>query len=80
MGVVFVSRFLHNEMMFAVAQKKYVYVYDHTGMELHRLKDMRDVNALTFLPYHFLLVSAVRKLEMTVCCCRSCDGLEEFVS
>ncbi len=52
-------RFLHNEMMYAVAQKRYLYIYDHTGMELHCLKEHSHVNRLTFLPYHFLLVSAV---------------------
>ena len=46
-------------MMFAVAQKRYLYIYDHSGMELHCLKQHSHINALTFLPYHFLLVSAV---------------------
>lgn len=49
--------FLHDESMYALAQKKYVYIYDNAGVELHCLRNHVDVNSLAFLPYHFLLVS-----------------------
>ncbi|GIL70431.1 hypothetical protein Vretimale_3566 [Volvox reticuliferus] len=49
--------FLHNETFFAAAQKKYVYVYDKRGLEVHCLQDHTLVNALDFLPHHFLLTS-----------------------
>lgn len=51
-------KYCHNDQMFAVAQKKYVFMYDKTGTEIHRLKQHVEATLLDFLPYHFLLVSA----------------------
>nr|DAD45978.1 TPA_asm: hypothetical protein HUJ06_004208 [Nelumbo nucifera] len=49
--------FLHNELFFAVAQKKYPYIYDRNGIELHCLKEHGAVVKLQFLKNHFLLAS-----------------------
>jgi U3 small nucleolar RNA-associated protein 7 len=38
-----------------VAQRKYAYIYDQAGTELHRLEHMNTPLALDFLPFHFLL-------------------------
>lgn len=47
-----------DNQFYAVAQKKHVYIYDHTGAEIHKLKDHIDVTALEYLPFHYLLASA----------------------
>jgi U3 small nucleolar RNA-associated protein 7 len=49
--------FLHNELFFAAAQKKYTYIYNRDGTELHCLKEHGPVLKLQFLKNHFLLAS-----------------------
>ncbi|KIP05890.1 hypothetical protein PHLGIDRAFT_107647 [Phlebiopsis gigantea 11061_1 CR5-6] len=49
--------FLHDHSHYAVAQKKYVFIYDRDGVELHRLKSHIEPTRLEFLPYHWLLAS-----------------------
>ncbi|OVA17891.1 WD40 repeat [Macleaya cordata] len=49
--------FLHNELYFAAAQKKYPYIYNREGTELHCLKEHGAVQKLQFLKNHFLLAT-----------------------
>jgi U3 small nucleolar RNA-associated protein 7 len=50
-------KWLHNETMFALAQRKYVYIYDRECMEIHRLTNHTEALKLDYLRYHFLLTS-----------------------
>lgn len=50
--------FLSDQHMFAVAQKKHLFIYDSQGIELHQMRDHTEPAHLAYLPYHFLLASA----------------------
>ncbi|KAI6241421.1 hypothetical protein M3Y99_00370100 [Aphelenchoides fujianensis] len=58
-------KWLHNENMFAAAQKRWTYVYDRNGTELHCIKSLFEVHSLEFLPRHFLLVGLSKTDQLT---------------
>ena len=53
-------KFLQNDSMFAVGQNDYLYIYDNQGIELHSLDYIPSPIFLEYLPFHFLLVSALK--------------------
>lgn len=52
------SKWLHNELYFALAQDDCVFVYDNVGTELHAVREMKNTKLLEFLPFHFLLAGS----------------------
>lgn len=52
------ATFLHSDLFFAAAQRKYAYIYDSSGAQLHVLRNHREPGVLCFLPHHLLLASA----------------------
>lgn len=54
---IYDSCYLHNHSMYAVSQRKYVYIYDNNGLELHCLQNHLNTRQIQYLPYHFLLSS-----------------------
>jgi U3 small nucleolar RNA-associated protein 7 len=43
------ARWLHSNQYFAVAQKKYTYIYDHNGVEIHCLRKHLEVTREQYL-------------------------------
>lgn len=50
--------YLVDHSMYAVAQKKYVYMYTKEGSELHILSSMAHMDRLAYLPKHMLLAAS----------------------
>ena len=49
--------FLHDDQLLATAQRKYVYIYNNKGAEVHLLKNLQNIRVLDFLPQHMLLTA-----------------------
>jgi len=60
-------KFLHNENMIAVAQQKYLYIYDGLGTELHRLKSHVEPLHLGMISFVKLLMYRIFTLPLSSC-------------
>lgn len=61
--------YLHSHHHVAVAQNRHVFIYDQDLVEIHRLSALIEPAFLEFLPYHWLLVSAVRIYSLSAAKC-----------
>eukprot|EP01063_Lacrimia_lanifica_P020475 TRINITY_DN27776_c0_g1_i1.p1 TRINITY_DN27776_c0_g1~~TRINITY_DN27776_c0_g1_i1.p1 ORF type:complete len:658 (+),score=321.83 TRINITY_DN27776_c0_g1_i1:73-1974(+) len=52
---VYDVKFFNDDQLLATAQKKYVYIYNNKGHEVHLLKNLQNITTLDFLPKHMLL-------------------------
>ena len=57
------SLYFNNYLNYQVCQKRYLYIYDNNGIEIHRLKSHLEPFKTEYLPYHYLL-STCSKLGM----------------
>ena len=55
---IYDQQFLHDWDMYAIAQTKYLHIYDSQGTELHCMRAYQRPRQLEYLPYHYLLVTA----------------------
>lgn len=54
-------KILHDETMFAVAQKEYIYMYDERGTEQHVMRNIIEPTVLEYQPYHYILSSSNKR-------------------
>lgn len=54
---IYDGTFLHSSEFYALAQSKAVYIYNKQGVEIHVLRDAKQVRSVKFLQDHFLLAS-----------------------